>query len=204
MTQYSDLAAILLAAGFSRRMGGENKLLKPLGGKPLIGHALETVAGLGLGQVIAVLGEAAEAIAPLLPETATPLRHKRAMEGMGASLAAGAALLRPGLTGAFVVLADMPFVERGDYERLVAAFRAEEADAICVPLHQGQRGHPVLFPARCFAELAALRGDSGARHLLTAPGAKLRMVAGCSPGVIADFDDLASFAAYEAGRSAGS
>lgn len=196
MTSFADFSAVVLAAGFSRRMGGENKLLKPLDGRPLIAHPLETVAGLGLGQLVIVLGESAAAIAPLLPAGATVIRNERAADGMGASLAAGAAALRTSSTGAFVVLADMPFVARADYEAIAAAFRAEQARAICVPTHQRRRGHPVLFPACHFAALAACDGDTGARHLLADPAIPLREVADCSAGVLADFDDPASFAAH--------
>jgi molybdenum cofactor cytidylyltransferase len=197
MGQTADLAAIVLAAGFSRRMGGENKLLKPLGGKPLVRHALETVARLGLGQLIVVLGETADEIAPLLPPSTIAVRNPHAADGMGASLATGAAALESRLAGVFVALGDMPFVERGDYEKLAAAFHEERGDAICVPLHQGRRGHPVLFPARCFPALAALRGDEGARHLLTAPGERIRAVEGCSIGILTDFDDPRSFEAFK-------
>ncbi len=198
MPPLADFAAILLAAGFSRRMGGENKLLKDFGGKPLMTYAVDTIGRLGFRQIVVVLGEAADRIGPLLPSTATVIRNERAGEGMGASLAAGAAALDPALSGAFVVLADMPLVAMTDYQALADAFRAEQGEAICIPLHDGRRGHPVLFPARHFAELTACRGDSGARHLFSDPRSRLCEVEGCSPGVLADFDDPASFAAFEA------
>ena len=196
MTSFTNLAAILLAAGFSRRMGGENKLLKELGGRPLIGHVLGTVGKLDLGQLIVVLGTSADQVAPLLPASAVVVRNDRAGEGMGSSLAAGALALDPSLAGAFVVLADMPFLTPADYQALAAAFQAERGEAICIPLHKGQRGHPVLFPARHFAALTACQGDSGARHLLTDPAVRLREVEGCSAGVLADFDDPTSFDVY--------
>ena len=196
MIPFANLAAIMLAAGFSRRMGGENKLLKPLDGKPLIAHALAAVSGLGLGQLIVVLGEAGDAIAPLLPASATAIRNARAAEGMGTSLGVGAARLDPAMAGCFVVLADMPFVTGLDYQALAAAFVAQGGDAICVPLHHGRRGHPVLFPARHFPDLAASHGDSGARRLLADPATDIREVEGCSAGVLADFDDPAAFAEH--------
>ena len=198
MTAFTDLAAIVLAAGFSRRMGGENKLLKPLAGRPLIGHALENVGALGLGQLVVVLGRSSEAVAPLLPPFATVARNARAGEGMGTSLAAGATMLDRSLAGAFVVLGDMPFVARTDYEALASAFRSEGGEAICIPVHDGRRGHPVLFPAQHFPALARCEGDSGARHILADPSTRLREVENCSPGVLLDFDDPASFAAYTA------
>lgn len=197
LARYSDLGAILLAAGFSRRMGGENKLLKLLHGRPLLCHALETVGSLGLGQLLVVLGEKAHETAALLPISAIAVRNSRAAEGMGTSLASGAAALDPRLAGVFVALGDMPFVTRGDYEKLVMAFHEQQGAAICVPLHQGQRGHPVLFPARCFPALASLKGDEGARRVLTAPGERYHAVEGCSVGVLTDFDSPQSFAAFK-------
>ena len=198
MPPFTNFAAILLAAGFSRRMGGENKLLKELGGRPLLTYVAERLGRLGLGQLVVVLGDELDRVSPLLPTSATVIRNPRASEGMGTSLAAGAAALDPALSGAFVVLGDMPLVTTADYQALADAFWAENSESICIPLHGGRRGHPVLFPARHFAALAACRGDSGARHLFSDPMVRLCEVEGCSAGVLADFDDPASFAAFEA------
>lgn len=198
MMPLSQFAVILLAAGFSRRMAGENKLTKTLLGKPLIAHALETIAGLGAGQLVVVLGENDGDIAPLVPPSAIALRNSRAAEGMGTSLAAGAGAVDPALAGAFVALADMPFVTRADYERLAEAFLASRGEAILIPVHQGQRGHPVLFRARDLQALAGLEGDRGARTILADPQNLIREVEGASSGTITDFDDQASFAAHKA------
>jgi molybdenum cofactor cytidylyltransferase len=201
MTPFAPLAAVLLAAGFSRRMGGENKLLKPLHGKPLIAHTLDIVARLGLGQLVVVLGESADALAPLLPRSAAIVRNSRDGEGMGASLAAGAAAVTPDMAGDFVVLADMPFVTRADYERLVTAFEAQERRSICAPLHEGQRGHPVLFRACDLPALASLQGDSGARRVLADRQRPVYEVEGCSAGVLTDFDEPASFDVAASGKT---
>jgi molybdenum cofactor cytidylyltransferase len=187
MTLFANLGAIMLAAGFSRRMGGENKLLQSVDGKPLICHALATVSSLGLRQLVVVLGSSADAVAPLVPARATVTRSPRA---------AGAAALDPALAGCFVVLSDMPFVAQGDYEKLATAFAGQRGGAICIPFHDGRRGQPVLFPARHFPDLAAAEGDSGPRHLFTDPAATVCQVDGCSAGILADFDDPAAFAAH--------
>ncbi|WP_088346225.1 MULTISPECIES: nucleotidyltransferase family protein [Rhodomicrobium] len=196
MSDFRALGAILLAAGFSRRMGGGNKLLRPLGGRPLIAHALERLDGLGLGQLIVVVGDSADAIAPLLPASATLVRNGRAAEGMGRSLAAAAAALDPSLRGVFIALADMPFIEAGDFGKLAGALAAGGDGAICIPMHDGRRGHPVLFGRAHFPALAALSGDAGARALIAASD-KVHEIAGCSDGVLIDADDPAAFAAAE-------
>jgi dihydrolipoamide dehydrogenase len=84
---FETLGAIVLAAGFSRRMGPENKLLKPLSGKPLLSHVLAHVASLGLGQVLVVSGDGAGMIEPLLPGGMVLVRNENAAEGMGRSIA---------------------------------------------------------------------------------------------------------------------
>lgn len=196
MTPFSDFAVILLAAGFSRRMHGENKLTKSLHGRPLIAHALETIAGLGAGQLVVVLGESADDLRPLLPPEATASHNARAGEGMGTSLAAGAAAIMPGCAGVFVALADMPFVTRADYELLAAAFRGAGGEAICIPLHHGRRGHPVLFRTRDLPALAALAGDMGARTILADSENPPFEVEGASIGTLTDLDDPAAFAAH--------
>jgi molybdenum cofactor cytidylyltransferase len=195
----SNLAAILLAAGLSRRMRGENKLLKPLAGRPLLSHALEALTAFDLAQLIVVVGREEQGVRPLLPAFATLLRNPSPEDGMGSSIATGAAALTPSLAGVFIVLGDMPSVARADYERLAAAFWEAASDAaVCVPLHRGRRGHPVLFGAAHFAALAGLHGDQGARRVLESAAANVVMVEDCSAGVLADFDTPESFAAHQA------
>ncbi len=193
----SEFGAIVLAAGFSRRMGGENKLLKPLDGRPLVAYALDTVAALGLGQVVAVAGDAAEAICALLPPVAALIENDEAADGMGRSIAKGAAAMRADLRGVFVVLGDMPFIEPGDFARLAGALRASGDEAICVPVRGGRRGHPVLFGRAHLPALARLSGDQGARMLFSAASARLVEVDGCSPGIVIDLDEPAAFAEAE-------
>jgi molybdenum cofactor cytidylyltransferase len=194
---FQTLGAIVLAAGFSRRMGAEDKLLKPLAGGPLLGHAVARIEALGLAQTLIVAGSNADAVAPLVPDRATLLRNAHAEEGMGGSIACGAAALDPALAGVFIVLGDMPFVERDDYERLAAAFGGAGEEAICIPARQGRRGHPVLFAAKHFPALGTLAGDVGARPLLRQASASIREVEGCSSGIFIDLDDSQAFLAAE-------
>jgi molybdenum cofactor cytidylyltransferase len=196
-TDFHLLAAIMLAAGFSRRMGPKNKLLVPLGGRPLLTYAIEKLAELGLRQVVTVAGKDAAEIGSLLPSSFTLIENSEAADGMGASIAKGAQSIDAGLRGIFIVLGDMPFIERSDYENLAAAFAPLSDDAICVPSHQGRQGHPVLFGRAHFQALSNLTGDRGARTLLTSANAEIHDVPNCSPGILIDLDDPASFAKAE-------
>jgi molybdenum cofactor cytidylyltransferase len=189
--------AVVLAAGFSRRLSGENKLLKPYNGQPLLAHALTTVAGLGLGDAVVVTGHEADRIADLARGAGLHcIRNDDAAAGMGSSIAAGVRALRDGLAGVFVVLGDMPAVTPEDYRRLAAAHDAQPA-RICVPVWDGRRGQPVLFGADHRGALAALTGDVGARGILREAADVIRVPA-ASAGVLVDLDTKADFAAPKA------
>jgi len=64
----------------------------------------------------------------------------------------------------------MPSITADHLNALIAGFRPADGRAICVATHQGKRGNPVLLPRALFAEVAALHGDTGARHLVEAGG----------------------------------
>ncbi len=194
----TTLGAIVLAAGLSRRMGGENKLLKPLDGRPLISYVLELVSTLGLRQTIVVAGPDIVQVEPLFPPDIKLIVNERPSLGMGVSIATGARHLNPNLRGVYIVLGDMPFIERQDYERLSYVLPERDGKSICVPSHKGQKGHPVLFGREHFAALRQLAGDQGARELFTAPGASLFEAAECSAGILIDLDTPDAFREAEA------
>ena len=157
------LAAIVLAAGSSRRFGNGDKLLADLDGRPVIDHVLDTVTGLGLGQVVVVTrGDFAGLARLQSDERLSVIVNERADEGMGVSLATGATALGD-CAGAFVVLADMPYLPPALFHDLAGCLDGHD---IVVPVHAGQPGHPVLFGQVCFDDLRALDGDRGARSLI--------------------------------------
>lgn len=194
MADLGSYGAVVLAAGFSRRLPGEDKLLKLYRGQPLLAHALATVAEVGLGDAVVVTGGAGERIAELAgPWRLRCVRNDDAAAGMGSSIAAGVRAVRDGLAGVFVVLGDMPEVTPEDYRRLAAAHEAQPA-RICVPVWEGRRGHPVLFGADHRGALAALTGDVGARGILR-EAADVLGVPAASAGVLVDLDTEEDFAA---------
>lgn len=109
--------------------------------------------------------------------------------GMGHSLAAAVTLAQeafPAVQRIVVALADMPWVQSQTLARLITA--AETGDCIVQPQYGGQRGHPVVFPARYLAALARCRGDVGARDVLSDNAANVVLVAVDDPGVLRDVD----------------
>jgi molybdenum cofactor cytidylyltransferase len=160
------VAAIVLAAGLSTRMG-QNKLLAPVGGKPLIRRTVEAVSASHVDPVIVVTGHQAGEIEQALANLRVrfvPNAHYA--EGLSASLRAGLQAVPESADAALVLLGDMPEVKSGLLDRMLAAFSPEDGRAICVATANGKRGNPVLWARRFFAEMEAVTGDTGAKHLI--------------------------------------
>ncbi|MDX2264581.1 MAG: nucleotidyltransferase family protein [Hyphomicrobiales bacterium] len=193
IAQAPALGCVVLAAGLSRRMGGEHKLLKAWRGRPLLDHALVAASASGLSAIVVVTGARGNEVADLASRRGLPAVHNAEFaEGMGSSIAAGVRALPPGLAGAFIALGDMPLVRPDDYVALAAAFDAADPAIICAPAHGGRRGHPVLFGRAHFEALAGLRGDAGAASIVKAAW-RVVLVERPTNGVLADFDTPDSF-----------
>jgi molybdenum cofactor cytidylyltransferase len=162
-----NIAAVVLAAGRSTRMGGPNKLVAELGGKPLVRRVTEEVLSSRARPVIVVTGHQRERVEAALDGLPLKKVHNPSFaEGLSTSLKAGLAALPADVDGAIVCLGDMPQVSADLIDRLIGAFDPERAALIVVPTFEGKRGNPVLWSRRFFHELGALEGDVGARHLI--------------------------------------
>jgi molybdenum cofactor cytidylyltransferase len=163
------IAAIVLAAGRSTRMGGPNKLLADVGGRPLVRIAVEEALASRAQPVVVVTGHQREQVEAALKGLPVILTHNPDFaQGLSTSLKAGLAALPAGADGAIVCLGDMPQVDATLIDRLVAAFEPEKGALVVVPTIAGKRGNPVVWSRRFFADLSRLDGDVGARHLIGA------------------------------------
>jgi molybdenum cofactor cytidylyltransferase len=191
------IAALVLAAGLARRMGGRQKLLLPLEGKPVVRWSVEGVLE-HVEDVVVVTGRDDAAVREAL--AGLPLRFvvtPRPEAGQGSSIAVGAAALPAAAAAALVALGDQPHVPSGVIPALLAA-RAHTGKAIVAPVYRGTRGTPVLFAAEVFPELAALAGDAGARAVVDARAERVATVEIDAP-VPADVDTPEDLARLGAG-----
>jgi molybdenum cofactor cytidylyltransferase len=160
-------AAIVLAAGRSTRMGGPNKLLAEIGGRPLVRIAAEEALASRARPVIVVTGHQRERVEAALSGLAVKCVHNPDFaEGLSTSLKAGLAAVPEDVDGVIVCLGDMPQVRADLLDRLMAALDPDRGALIAMPTTDGKRGNPVVWSRRFFNELAALEGDVGARHLI--------------------------------------
>jgi molybdenum cofactor cytidylyltransferase len=161
------LAAVVLAAGRSTRMGGPNKLLEEIGGVSVVRRTAEAVIAAGYAPVVVVTGHMREGVEAALAGVPVRFVHNpRFGEGLSTSLAAGIAAVPPEADGALVALGDMPAAPAELLRRLAAAFDPDAGRAVVVPVRDGRRGNPVVWARRFFAALQALEGDAGAKSLI--------------------------------------
>jgi molybdenum cofactor cytidylyltransferase len=163
-----NVAAIILAAGRSTRMGGPNKLLAELGGKTLVRIVTEQALASKAQSVVVVTGHQADEVEKALRGLkVTFVRNPDFADGLASSVKAGVAAVPADAAAAVICLGDMPLIDAHLIDRLIEAFAPDRGNLIAVPVSDGRRGNPVLWSRRFFDELMALDGDIGARHLIS-------------------------------------
>jgi len=195
------IAAVVLAAGLSRRMG-RPKLLLNLGGAPVVRRTVERVLAATLDEVLVVVPPDAPGIAAALEG----LRVRFAVNpdpdaGQATSVVAGIRALAPGTDAALIALGDQPTVPAEVIPALVRAM-ADSGRLVAAPVYAGERGNPVLFASALFPELCALAGDRGARGVIERDRARVALV----PFPFAmppDLDTPEDYARLEPGPSSG-
>lgn len=182
--------AVILAAGPSLRFGERNKLLVEVDGRPMLQRVVEAVTAGGVDETVVVTGADHASIASSLRGYGVKrVRNKGWPEGMGTSLAKGMkALESDNCGGILVCLGDLPFLSSRMVRRLIGVFRQHHGERIVVPKVKGRRGHPVIFPVACRAELMQLAGDIGAKSLLNNAGPSLMEVEVDSSEIVRDVD----------------
>jgi molybdenum cofactor cytidylyltransferase len=196
----NDIAAVILAAGRSTRMGGPNKLLAELNGKPLVRIVTEQVLASKASSVTVVTGyQAAEVERALRGLNVTFVYNRDFPEGLASSIKAGIGVVPKEAGGALVCLGDMPLIDARLLDRLIAAFAPDNGVLIVVPVSDGSRGNPVLWSRRFFGELMSLDGDVGGRNLISRHGEVVAEVAVEDQGAFLDIDTPQALAAMQRG-----
>ncbi|HUB13666.1 MAG TPA: molybdopterin-binding/glycosyltransferase family 2 protein [Acetobacteraceae bacterium] len=190
------IAAVVLAAGRSRRMAPHNKLLiADRTGKPMIARVVDNALSSNARPVLVVTGHMAEQVEHALG--GRPVRYVHAAdyaEGLAASLKAGIAAVPPECAAAIVCLGDMPLVTGRMIDRLLAAYDPDEGRRIVLPVYRGKQGNPMLWDRSFFPEILQISGDSGARFLVGKHMEQVAEVEMADDAVLRDFDTTESLA----------
>ena len=171
-----SVAAIILAAGRSSRMGS-HKLLLPFRGRPIVNWVLAAACASQADPVIVIIGHEAEKIDAALRAERwfLAIHNPWYVEGMSTSLRIGLAATPKDVDGAIILLGDQPLVTPEIINTMIAE-STNTPDAIIAASYQGQRGNPVLFPRQYFGELEAITGDEGGRSVLARYPNRVRLL----------------------------
>jgi CTP:molybdopterin cytidylyltransferase MocA len=167
-----SVAAIILAAGASTRLGQPKQLLK-FHGESLLQRAIRIAAESGASPVFVVLGANAEVIsASIQLGNSIPVINDNWRSGMASSIHAGLGAMDAATldsTGALLMGCDQPLLTADHLRFLLATFEAQASPAIVCSGYGGIRAVPAVFPPEVFPQLRDLHGDKGARALLAQP-----------------------------------
>lgn len=183
----SKLSCIVLAAGRSKRMGTNNKLLLPFQGKELILHTIDKIIRQDFFEIVVVTGwQSREVEKVLLDYPVKVINNPGYLKGQSTSLKKGLSVISEKTLGAFFVLGDQPIIQEETIKKLIVGF-ASNPEFPAAPYYKDKRGNPVIIPRRFFPWLNELQGDQGARELFL-QDEKVTKVLVHDPGVLVDID----------------
>jgi len=191
------ISAVILAAGESRRMGEQNKLLLPVGGEAMLVKLATSVCASDVGQVLVVIGHEAEKIRRELNEF--PLNfvyNPNFSEGMTTSIKYGVKEVSHECDGLLICLGDMPFINTSEINKLIHTFvqnRIKEKKLIVVPVFKGQRGNPVLFSSEFRNDILDHKKESGCKGVIMNNSESVMEIQMDNDNILLDVDTLEDF-----------
>ena len=159
------ISAILLAAGQSKRMNGENKLIKKINGKPLIKHSVTNILESSIDELIIVTGYQNKILEKIINKNKKIkiIFNEQFTTGMASSIKIGIKNLSKKTKAFFICLGDMPMVNKNIYNQLIEHIDNRE---IIIPTFKKQEGNPILFSIAMKDKITNIEGDIGAKEIL--------------------------------------
>jgi molybdenum cofactor cytidylyltransferase len=181
------IAAIVLAAGESRRMGTQ-KLLLPFGSVTVVETIVDELSASAVDEIVVVVGHEGERVARVLADRPVKVvANADYADGMLSSVRCGLASLPPDCDAVLIALGDQPEISRRLVDKMIDTFAGSEK-GILVPVHEGRRGHPLLFSAGYIDEIMSQYDDEGLRGLLHAHPDEVNELDVPTDAVLADMD----------------
>ena len=186
------ISAILLAAGQSKRMGDENKLVKNFQGIPLIKHSVRNILASFIGELIIVLGHQKEIIEKLIDKNKKIkfVFNQDFESGMATSIKTGLNHLSEETEAFFICLGDMPMVNKDIFNLLIKSKNNRE---IIVPTYKNKQGNPILFSKSMKKKIMTIEGNVGAKKILELNKDKILNIETNDQSITKNFNTLDNF-----------
>ena len=183
------ISAILLAAGQSKRMGGDNKLTKKYNKKYLINHILDTLIKSKIEKIIVVLGFQSSKVRRIIVKNKKInfVFNKNYKSGMASSIKTGLKRISKRSIGFLIVQADMPLISKKIVNTLCYAVRNSNKE-IVAPIYKRKMGNPIGFKRSITRILNKTSGDSGAKKIILRNKNKLGLIKINSKSIFKDFN----------------
>jgi len=191
------ISAILLAAGQSKRMNGENKLTKEIQGAPLIKHSVKSILASSIDELIVVLGHQKETIEKLIDKNKKIkfVYNKNYKNGISSSIQTGLRIISKKMEAFFICLGDMPDVNQNIYNKMIKTklnynkkLKPNFKKEIFIPTYEKKNGNPVLFTKHMKEKIMQISGDDGAKELIEIYKSKALHIPVKNRGITLDFD----------------
>ena len=188
------ISAILLAAGQSKRLKSENKLIKSFKGKPLINHILSSLIKSKVNKIIIVVGHENQKIKKITYKNkkiifVSNLNYKK---GISSSIKCGLKKISKKNKGFLITHADMPLVSKTILNTLCSALKNKKKE-IFIPVYKKKFGNPLAFKYSMIKSFRKIKGDRGAKKLIRLNRSKVQLVKTKSKSILIDFDKLKDF-----------
>jgi len=160
------IAAIVLAAGMSQRMG-KPKLLLKLNDDTIIEHIIKELQQSNIDSIVVVLGHNPQSLIELLSKySVRTVINKNYKDGMTSSFKVGLNEVKNTADAALLVLGDQPFISHTLINKLIDTYKKTPETKIVSPIYKGKKGHPVLFDKSLFEEILSLPLDKYIRDVI--------------------------------------
>ena len=188
------ISAILLAAGQSQRMGGNNKLIKKYNKKYLINHIVDTLIKSKVKKIIVVLGFQNSKVKKIIVKNKKInfVYNKNYKSGMSSSIKTGLKRISKKNIGFLIIHADMPQISRKIINKLYEAIKSKDKE-IFVPTYKRKLGNPVGFKYSMLKSLKKIKGDKGAKKIIKRNKKKLYLIKVNSKSIFNDLNTPKDF-----------
>ena len=192
----NNIASFILAAGMSRRMGSENKLLKIYNNKTILNHTLKNHSESNLKNINIIVGHEKDSLVSVLEDfEVSVIENNNYTSGMLSSILKINDNIDDNTTGVMISLADMPLVSSIDINNIIEKFFLKSEKRICIPEYKEKLGNPMIIPVKIYKNLIKnddLLSDKGLKNLILDGGFDIVRVS-ASSGILKDFDTKEDF-----------